>query len=203
MGLTTSFLLSKETFFAFFRAWLEGKKQKVSPTRSAMLICPITCVVDGRWHQSWPFASLRTGQHSRRLRTYSRHMATLHLVRTMANVSNLISRFLQLAFFALVAPSHQISATMPLKSPTWAPLHVPSLILTLLTLVCSFFLSEPFLTIITAHECCRGLRDKNLRGMRIALLGPRIRRTLYKAEKKKVGFDCLQSHRLYDWEIVT
>ena len=37
-----------------------------------------------------------------------------------------------------------------------------------------------------AHECCRGLRDKNLRGMRIALLGPRIRRTLYKAEKKKV-----------------
>lgn len=38
----------------------------------------------------------------------------------------------------------------------------------------------------SAHECCRGLRDKNLRGMRIALLGPRIRRTLYKAEKKKV-----------------
>ena len=41
---------------------------------------------------------------------------------------------------------------------------------------------------ILAHECCRGLRDKNLRGMRIALLGPRIRRTLYKAEKKKVNF---------------
>lgn len=38
----------------------------------------------------------------------------------------------------------------------------------------------------SAHECCRGLRDKNLRGMRIALLGPRIRRTLYKAEKKKI-----------------
>jgi len=40
----------------------------------------------------------------------------------------------------------------------------------------------------SAHECCRGLRDKNLRGMRIALLGPRIRRTLYKAEKKKVEY---------------
>ena len=40
----------------------------------------------------------------------------------------------------------------------------------------------------SAHECCRGLRDKNLRGMRIALLGPRIRRTLYKAEKKKASY---------------
>lgn len=38
----------------------------------------------------------------------------------------------------------------------------------------------------SAHECCRGLRDQNLRGMRIALLGPRIRRTLYKSEKKKM-----------------
>jgi len=37
----------------------------------------------------------------------------------------------------------------------------------------------------SAHECCRGLRDQNLHGMRIALLGPRIRRTLYKSEKKK------------------
>ena len=46
----------------------------------------------------------------------------------------------------------------------------------------------------SAHECCRGLRDKNLRGMRIALLGPRIRRTLYKAEKKKV--DYRQQHKI-------
>jgi len=37
----------------------------------------------------------------------------------------------------------------------------------------------------SAHQSCRILRDKNLYSMRIALLGPRIRRTLYKPEKKK------------------
>ena len=37
----------------------------------------------------------------------------------------------------------------------------------------------------SAHQSCRILRDRNLHGMRIALLGPRIRRTLYKPEKKK------------------
>lgn len=37
----------------------------------------------------------------------------------------------------------------------------------------------------SAHQSCRVLRDKNLYSMRIALLGPRIRRTLYKPEKKK------------------
>lgn len=39
----------------------------------------------------------------------------------------------------------------------------------------------------SAHQSCRILRDRNLHGMRIALLGPRIRRTLYKPEKKKPG----------------
>ena len=121
-------------------AGVRVKQQRLSPIHSAMPICPIIYDVAGQWHQFWLFASQKTGRRWRRLRICSRHMAILHLVRAFRTTPcSKFNHSFQLVFYAQVAPSHQISATMPLKSPTWAPPHVPSLTLTPLIPVCFFF----------------------------------------------------------------